>query len=112
MITEADLLLYSQDPEADHSFFRDILEFQAIDLGDNWLILALPTEMADDPGNGNFVQFHAERQLLEAVLYLMFDDLPSLIPSRESKHDNCSPIVEAGGRTHISELEEEVPCHL
>jgi hypothetical protein len=96
MITGAHFLLYSQDPAADRSFFRDILEFQAIDLGNNWLILALPpAEMAVHPGNGTFVQSHAEHQLLGAVLYLMCDNLPSLIQSLESRHLNCSPMVEA-----------------
>ena len=44
------LLLYSRDPEADRAFFRDVLEFPAIDAGGGWLILAMPpAEMAVHP---------------------------------------------------------------
>jgi hypothetical protein len=42
MIIGAHFLLYSTDPEADRAFFRDVLEFPAVDLGEGWLIFALP----------------------------------------------------------------------
>lgn len=42
MINGAHAIIYSTDPEADRSFFRDILQFPNIDAGDGWLIFGLP----------------------------------------------------------------------
>jgi catechol 2,3-dioxygenase-like lactoylglutathione lyase family enzyme len=42
MITGAHVLLYSNDPEADRAFFRDVLEFRSVDAGHGWLIFKLP----------------------------------------------------------------------
>ena len=41
-INGAHVLLYSNNPEADRAFFRDILNFPAVDAGGGWLIFALP----------------------------------------------------------------------
>jgi len=58
MITGAHFLLYSTNSEADRAFFRDVLNFRAVDVGGGWLIFALPpAEMAVHPGSGNFAQF-------------------------------------------------------
>lgn len=80
MIAGAHFLLYSKDPEADRAFFKTVLEFPSIDLGDGWLIFALPpSELAVHPGDGEFVQMHAEHRMLGGLLYLMCDDLSSEI---------------------------------
>ncbi len=42
MITGAHAILYSTDPVADRSFFRDVLSLPNIDLGGGWLLFALP----------------------------------------------------------------------
>jgi len=66
MITGAHVVLYTEDPEADRDFFRDVLGFKNVDAGHGWLIFALPpAEAAMHPANQNG---HAE-------LYLMCDDL-------------------------------------
>ncbi len=104
MITGAHFLLYSRDPEADRLFFRDVLGFRAVDAGEGWLIFALPpAEMGVHPSNGNFVQRHAEHDLVGTVLYLMCDELRSLIKSLEAKSVCCTGIEEAewGPRTTI-----------
>ena len=81
MITGAHFLLYSKDPEADRAFLREILEFRAVDLGHGWLIFALPpAELAVHPSDANFVQKHAEHDLIGTTLYLMCDDLVSVVP--------------------------------
>jgi predicted enzyme related to lactoylglutathione lyase len=96
MITGAHFLLYSKDPDADRAFFRDVLNFRSIDLGENWLIFALPpAEMAVHPGGGEFVQRHAEHPLLGVVLYLMCDDLPAMIRSLEARQVACSAVMKA-----------------
>src|SRR6185369_9721238 len=80
MIIGAHFLLYSKDPEADRAFFRDVLQFRAVDVGQGWLIFALPpAELGIHPSNGEFVQAHAEHPILGAVLYLMCDDLLAFV---------------------------------
>ena len=96
MIAGAHFLLYSKDPEADRAFFKTVLEFPLVDLGDGWLIFALaPAELAVHPGDGEFVQMHADHPMLGAVLYLMCDDLGSVIGSLKSKGVHCATPGEA-----------------
>jgi hypothetical protein len=96
MISGAHVLLYSKDPEADRAFLKTVLEFPSIDLGEGWLLFALPpAEMAVHPGDGDFVQMHAEHPMLGAVLYLMCDDLRSAMQALESKGVTCATPVEA-----------------
>jgi catechol 2,3-dioxygenase-like lactoylglutathione lyase family enzyme len=104
MIFGAHILLYSTDPDADRAFFRDVLEFPAVELGEGWLIFSLPpAEAALHPADGDNLQMHGDRQLLRSVLYLMCDDLDSLVSSLAAKNVNCSPISEApwGRKTTI-----------
>ncbi len=96
MIAGAHFLLYSKDPEADRAFFKTVLEFPLVDLGDGWLIFALPpAELAVHPGEGEFVQMHAGHPMLGGLLYLMCDDLSSVIGSLKSKGVACARPVEA-----------------
>jgi hypothetical protein len=96
MIAGAHFLLFSKDPEADRAFFKTVLEFPSVDLGDGWLLFALPpAELAVHPGDGEFVQMHAEHPMLGALLYLMCDDLGSVIGSLKSKGVACANPVEA-----------------
>jgi catechol 2,3-dioxygenase-like lactoylglutathione lyase family enzyme len=96
MIRGAHFLLYSKNPEADRAFFRDVLGFRPVDAGGGWLIFALPpAEIAVHPSEGNFVQQHANHDLLGAVLYLMCDDLQSVVKSLEAKNVRYAPIAEA-----------------
>src|ERR1700747_2341695 len=97
MITGAHILLYSDKPEADRAFFRDVLGFRAVDAGDGWVISALPpAEAAIHPTDAeNRQQLQGGRGLLGAVLYLMCDDLPSTIKSLQGKNVTCSPVEKA-----------------
>jgi catechol 2,3-dioxygenase-like lactoylglutathione lyase family enzyme len=103
MLTGAHFLLYSKDPEADRAFFRDVLEFRFVELGGNWLIFALPpAELAVHPATETFVQKHADRPMLGAVLYLMCDDLQAMMKGLKEKGVRCSPVVEADWGKSIS----------
>jgi len=84
MITGAHILFYSTNPEADREFFRDVLEFRAIDIGRGWMIFALPpAEAAVHPGDGEFSETHAGHQMMGALVYLMCDRRLSTIPRDE-----------------------------
>jgi predicted enzyme related to lactoylglutathione lyase len=96
VIAGAHFLLYSKDPEADRAFFKTVLEFPSTDLGDGWLLFALPpAELALHPSDTEFVQMHAEHPMLGAVLYLMCDDLRSVIARLKNKGVVCASPVEA-----------------
>ncbi|HEY1270981.1 MAG TPA: VOC family protein [Terriglobales bacterium] len=104
MINGTHLLLYSDDPEADRAFFRDVLKFPAVDAGGGWLIFKLPrAEAGIHPSEGHDKQAHGGRNLAGAVLYLMCDDLNSVIQSLKAKNVSCSPIetAEWGAKTTI-----------
>jgi hypothetical protein len=104
MIAGAHFLLYSKDPEADRGFFKTVLEFPSVDLGVGWLIFALPPpELAVHPGDGEFVQTHAEHPMLGGLLYrIMCDDLGSVIGLLKSKGVTCANPVEAEWRISTS----------
>jgi len=70
--------------------------FRSVDAGGGWLIFALPpAELALHPSMANFVQAHAEHQLLGAILYLMYDDLDGVIKMLKSKNVSCTEIETA-----------------
>ena len=86
MITGTHVLFYSENPEADRVFLRDVLEFRSIDAGGGWLIFALPpAEIAVHPAEEN------ERP----ELYFMCSDLRREISELEKKDVHFSDIQEA-----------------
>jgi predicted enzyme related to lactoylglutathione lyase len=104
VINGAHFLLYSKDPEADRAFFRDVLKFPAVQLGEGWLIFALPpAELAVHPGSGEFEQRHGEHSMLGVVLYLMCDDIRATVESLQAKGVACAETSEApwGLRTAV-----------
>ena len=97
MISGVHLLLYSRDPEADRAFLRDVLGFQSVDAGEGWLIFALPpAEMGIHPGDGKFVERHADHELSGSVVYLMCDDLRATMDLLNSKGAKTTDVVQAG----------------
>lgn len=98
MIIGTHILFYSDNPEADRAFFRDILGFKSVDAGGGWLIFALPpAEAGVHPVEGeNRTQIHGGRALLGAVVYLMCDDLEAEVKRLEAKKVSCSPVENAG----------------
>jgi catechol 2,3-dioxygenase-like lactoylglutathione lyase family enzyme len=97
MLTGAHVLIYSDNPEADRAFFRDVLGFRAVDAGGGWLIFGLPpAEAAFHPvENGEKRQLqHGGHKLLGAVLYLMCDDVRSQIKELQARNIICSALEE------------------
>lgn len=105
MMIGAHVLLYSQQPEADRAFFRDVLNFPHVDVGHGWLIFKLPpAEAAVHPAeDDDNAQVHAGHRVPGAVLYLMCDDLNAEIASLKSKGVSCTEIDQAawGRKTTI-----------
>ena len=89
MITGAHILLYSQYPEADRAFLRDVLQFRGVDAGGGWLIFKPPpAEVASHPADG---EMKPGQHVLPAQFYLMCDD--SLMKSLEAKHVSCTAVT-------------------
>jgi len=96
MIMGAHFLLYSKDPEADRTFFRDVLGLRYVDVGEGWMIFAMPpAEAAIHPLDREFSPRHAGHDLLGAELYLMCDNLAGLIKSLEAKNVHCTEVERA-----------------
>ncbi len=85
MITGAHVIVYSKDPEADRAFFRDILNFPAVNAGHGWLIFALPPAEA---------AFHPAEENERHELYFMCDDVKATMLSLKSKMVVCGPVKE------------------
>ena len=85
MISGAHAIIYSKNPEADREFFRVILKFPHIDIGDGWLLFALPpTELAVHPAKRNGLH----------ELYLMCDDIRAVVKRLRRKKVECSALSE------------------
>ena len=105
MINGSHILLYSDQPEADRAFFRDVLNFPYVDAGQGWLIFGLPAgEMGIHPIESDAPRklVHAGHHLLGSVLYLMCEDLAATMAWLKSKKVNCSEIAEEPWGIHTS----------
>ena len=69
------MIVYSQDAEADRTFFNDMFGFDSVDAGHGWLIFALPpVEVAFHPGTEP-----------RHELFLMCDDLETTMADLQHK---------------------------
>ena len=95
MINGAHAIISSTDPEADRAFFRDVLKLGHVDVGEGWLIFALPpSELAVHPSQKNDVH----------ELYLMCDDVTEFIGAMKQHGVGCSDPENLGWgiRTQLS----------
>lgn len=93
MITGAHVLVYSRKPEADRTFFRDVLNFPFVDVGHGWLIFRLPPgEVAVHPADDYPEKRHAGHEILTSHLYLMCDDLRGTIASLAARNVKCTEV--------------------
>ncbi|HEY3836022.1 MAG TPA: VOC family protein [Bryobacteraceae bacterium] len=88
MINGVHAILYAKDADKVRAFFRDVLEFPAVNAGHGWLIFALPpAEMAAHPTDGT--ESHE--------LYLMCDDVKATVEALEKKGVKFTmPIADRG----------------
>jgi hypothetical protein len=83
MIIGAHSIIYSTHPEADRAFLRDVLELAYVDVGDGWLVFALPpAEVAVHPSGENDVH----------EFYLMCDDVEALVAQMKKRRVACTPV--------------------
>jgi predicted enzyme related to lactoylglutathione lyase len=69
-------IVFSRDPEADRTFFADVLGQQHVDAGGGWLIFKLPpAELAVHPSEGPTGH----------ELYFMCDDLETTVGDLKAK---------------------------
>lgn len=85
MINGAHVVIYSKNPEADRTFFRNILEFASVDAGHGWLIFAMPPLEA---------AFHDSEKDNQHELYLMCDDISSTLKDLSAKNVQISEMTE------------------
>jgi hypothetical protein len=97
MLIGAHILVYSEKPEADRAFLRDVLGFASVDAGQGWLIFKLPpAEVALHPTDEEKHELgHGGHRLLGASLYLMCDDLRAQIELLNARKVRCTEIEEA-----------------
>jgi hypothetical protein len=87
MITGAHVIVYSTDPDADRAFLRDVLCFPHVDVGEGWLIFALPpSEVAIHPSDRN--DGHE--------LYLMCDDIKRFREEMQKAGVSSEEVVNVG----------------
>jgi hypothetical protein len=87
MINGAHSIIYSSNPEADRAFLRDVLKFPHLDVGDGWLIFALPpAEVAVHPSDENDVH----------ELYLMCDDVAAFVAEMKKHAVGCTAVQNLG----------------
>jgi hypothetical protein len=104
MITGVHVLFHSHNSEADRAFFRDVLEFPALDIGRGWLLFGLPpAEAAVHPADATADAIPAERHDIHTVVYLMCDDVRGVIATLAAKQVVCGELHEErwGIRTTI-----------
>ena len=74
-------LLYTSEPDAVREIFRDVLGFDFVDVGHDWLIFALPpAELGVHPGEGPTFDAGVRHQLS-----FMCDDLDATIDELRAK---------------------------
>jgi catechol 2,3-dioxygenase-like lactoylglutathione lyase family enzyme len=74
-------ILYTSEPDAVRAIFRDVLGFEFVDAGHDWLIFALPpAELGIHPGEGPTFDAGVRHQLS-----FMCDDLDATIDELRAK---------------------------
>lgn len=85
MIHGAHVVIYSKNADADRAFFRDVLNFPAVDAGHGWLIFAMPPLEA---------AFHDGKNNDQHELYFMCDDIAATLRDLKAKNVKVSEVKE------------------
>jgi catechol 2,3-dioxygenase-like lactoylglutathione lyase family enzyme len=83
LITGMHSIIYSRKPEADRLFLRDVLGLRYVDVGDDWLIFALPpSELAVHPAARND----------KHEIYFTCADVEAFMAAMEAEGIDCDPV--------------------
>jgi hypothetical protein len=87
LINGAHVIVYSKGPEADRALLRDVLRLPSVDVGDGWLVFALPpAEVAVHPAGENGAH----------ELYLMTKDVVTFVAAMAKRGVACTPPRDLG----------------
>ena len=87
MINGAHIVIYSQEPEADRAFLRDIMGLTYVDVGDGWLRFGLPpAELAFHPGADNGAH----------TFYFLCDDITAFRNEMAVRGVACTAVQDEG----------------
>lgn len=87
MITGAHSIIYSQNPEADRAFLRDVAGLTHVDVGGGWLIFGLPpSEVVVHPSETNEVH----------EFYLMCKDVRAFVDALAKRDLRCDDVQDMG----------------
>ena len=95
MIIGAHSIIYSKKPDADRAFFREILEFPYVDIGEGWLIFRLP------PAE---IAIHPSAKTNTQEIYLMCDNIQNFIVEMREYKIKCTKVKDQvwGLLTHLT----------
>jgi len=95
MINGAHIVIYSKNADADRAFFRDVLNFPAVDAGHGWLIFAMPPlEAAFHDLDKHDLHKHDSGKNSRHELFLMCDDITSTLKKLQEKKVQVSGVTE------------------
>jgi hypothetical protein len=86
-IAGAHMIVYSANPDADRAFLRDVLGFPHVDVGEGWLIFALPSSE---------IAIHPAETSGEHEVYLMVNDVKAFVASMTNHGVRCTEPLDQG----------------
>jgi hypothetical protein len=75
------MIVYSANGDADRAFLRDVLGFPHVDVGESWLIFALPSSE---------IAIHPSENSSEHEIYLMVDDVKGFVAGMADRGVRCT----------------------
>ena len=90
MINGAHVIIYSKDTDADKAFFRDVLKFSNIDVGNGRLFFKLPSSE---------LGMHESEKNNVHEIWLMTDDVEAEVARLKAAGVTCDAIADRGWGT-------------
>ena len=86
-VSGAHMIVYSANAEADRALLRDVLDFPHVDVGQGWLIFALPASE---------IAIHPAETSGGREIYLMVDDVAGFVARMKDRGIGCTPPQDQG----------------
>src|SRR6476659_8160364 len=86
-VSGAHMIVYSANAEADRALLRDVLDFPHVDVGQGWLIFALPASE---------IAIHPAETSGGHEIYLMVDDVAGFVARMKDRGIGCTPPQDQG----------------